>query len=120
MSAAVGLVLSSVSILAAEPILELYGEDFAAAKAVYIVMMIAAVLSAVNEILQQALLGMGAPLVRLGTSTLRAGVFVGSALVLVPVSLGLGLALSRLAAASVYLVVQLPLYCYRIRTTQYE
>ncbi len=120
MSAAVGLVLSGISILAAGPILALYGEDFAAAKPVYVVMMIAAVLAAVNEILQQALLGMGAPLIRLGTSALRAGAFISAALVWVPASLALGLALSRLAAAFVYLLVQLPLYCHRIRISQYE
>ncbi len=110
-----GALLVGVCILLADPILSLYGAEFAGAKSVFVVVMITTLVAAINEILYQALLGMGAPYRRLVASSVRACVFVGCVLVLVPKHLALGLAISRLVAASVYLSVQLPMSWHRFR-----
>ena len=115
---AVTLLLVITCTLLSSQVLWLYGENFVDARPVFVVMMVATLFAAVNEILYQSLLGMGAPYLRLAASSVRAIVFIGCIALLVPSLLGLGLALARLAAAAVYMAVQLPIFFYQVHLFQ--
>ena len=118
MAAATTLLLVGTCTFFSDQILWLYGDEFANAKPVFVVMMVATLFAAINEILYQSLLGMGAPYLRLLASSVRAVVFLVCIALLVPSLLGLGLALSRLVAAAIYMAVQLPIYGYRAHRFQ--
>jgi O-antigen/teichoic acid export membrane protein len=93
-----------------EQILGLYGPEFTQAKSLFVVVMACSSFSALNEILNQSTLGMGAPYLRLSACVVRAVTFVVCAVLLIPQTLAMGLAVSRLVAAAVYLLVQWPIY----------
>lgn len=95
-----------------EQILRIYGAEFVTAKYTFVVLMVCSSFSAMNEVLNQSILGLGAPYLRLLASVVRALSFLVCAVLLIPQFLALGLAVSRLVAAAVYLFVQWPIYRY--------
>jgi O-antigen/teichoic acid export membrane protein len=89
-----------------EPLLGLYGREFIQGKGILVIVMVASVLSAANEILYHALLAEGKPWWRLLSNGIWAVVFVAASMFLVPTMQGKGLAIALLGAGTIHLLVQ--------------
>lgn len=108
-SGAVTLVAALVVALFSAHILGVYGDGFASATPVFLLILCLAVIDSVNVVLISALLAAERVWRRLGANVWWALVLTASSWILVPSHGALGLAIAMLVAQALHLVIQLPL-----------
>lgn len=107
---------ASVCVFSASPwILSAYGSSYAGAKWILGLLLVAGIADAANSILLHSLVAAGKTWYRLLSNSLWAAVFIGLALLLVPVHQQLGLALAVCVAQWIHLIWQLPLALHALR-----